>query len=493
MIPGWLGWLPAWLGWSVFVPVTAASFWAAGHALLFKREPRAALGWVTVCLLFPILGPLSYYLFGINRIRTRARRMRAAEAERIRHRPGVAAPAGLHSREDRLAELLEDRPLPATEAQALVRLTTLVTQRTLLEGNRLDLLQNGEEAYPAMLGAIRDAERSVYLTTYLFESNATGREFVDALAAATARGVQVRVLVDGVGEFYSIPRITRLLRRAGVPVARFLPPQLIPPQVNINLRNHRKILVVDSRFGFTGGMNIGDRHRLESDHPWPVRDVHFGVQGPIVRQLENAFLDDWEFITGESLDPGPEPEPAGDSWARIILDGPGEEVDQLLTVLIGALSVARHRVWIVTPYFVPPRELIEAMKSAALRGVDIRVVVPDENNVPYVDWASRNIQWELLEWGIRIFYQPPPMAHSKLLIVDRDYVQLGSANIDTRSLRLNFELTMEIYDGALADRASDYIRGCLRDARPVSLEELRSRPLWIRLRDATAWLFSPYL
>lgn len=491
MIPDGLAWLPAWLGWILFVAITAATIWAAGHALLFKREPRAALGWVTFCLLFPVAGPLGYYLFGINRIRTRARKMRASDPEQVRHRPGTTAPDGLAQNGGRVGP---NGSLPDIPSRDLLRISAIISGRDLLPGNRLQVLENGEGAYPQMLDTIRSAERRVYLTTYLFETNGSGGTFVDVLAGAVERGVDVRVLVDGVGECYSFPRVSTLLRRRGVPVARFLPPRLVPPQVNINLRNHRKILVVDSRVGFTGGMNIGDRHLVGSgDAKGRVQDLHFRVEGPVVTQLEEAFLDDWEFVTGESIEPRDETEKAGDSWARVIVDGPDTEVDQLLTILTGAIAVARDRVWIMTPYFAPPREVVEALKTAALRDVDIRVVVPDDNNIPYVDWASRNMQRELLEWGIRIFYQRPPMAHTKLLVVDDDYLQIGSANVDTRSLRLNFELVMEICDRELADWASSHIRRAAEEGHEVTREELDLRPLWIRLRDAAAGLFTPYL
>lgn len=480
------------LSWLLFVVVTGASLAAAGHALLFKRDPRAALGWVSVCLLFPVVGSLLYYVFGINRIRTRARRLLADVPTEIKHRSGPGAPPMLASPEA-LARILQPEARPRTALDSLVRVSTLVTQLSISRGNRVRPLVNGENAFPAMLEAIAGAQQTIYLSTYIFETNETGKRFVEALAEAVQRGVEVRVLVDGIGELYSLPGVSRLLRRRGIPVARFLPPRLLPPQVNINLRNHRKMLIVDGRTAFTGGMNIGDRHLAERRDPKRVVDLHFQVDGPVVRHLEDVFLDDWEFITGESIEPHAVPAPMGETWARPIVDGPAEELDQLLNILMSAISVARRRVWIMTPYFLPPREIISAMQAATLRGVDLRLVLPGKNNLPYVHWASRNVLSELLHWGARIWYQPPPFVHTKLLIVDDDYSQIGCANLDARSLRLNFEISLELYDPALVAVFEEHFETAFEASRELTMHELEERPLWIRLRDAAAWLFSPYL
>jgi cardiolipin synthase len=180
--------------------------------------------------------------------------------------------------------------------------------------------------------------------------------------------------------------------------------------------------------------------------------------------------------------------------ARAVLDGPNEDLDKLESILIGALGAARERVVVVTPYFLPSRELLAAMKSACLRGVELTVVLPGENNLPFVHWASRNVLWELLHWDVRVLYQAPPFAHTKLFLVDSEYVQIGSANIDPRSLRLNFELSVELYDRDFAEIVRRYVdQDCIADSRRVTLEELEARPMWERVRDAACWLASPYL
>lgn len=358
----------------------------------------------------------------------------------------------------------------------------------------MDVLHNGEEAYPAMLDAIAGASARVDLSTYIFETNRTGRRFIDALSQAVRRGVDVRVLIDGIGEWYSVPRAGALLKREGVRVARFLPSRIVPPALHINLRNHRKILTVDGQTAFTGGMNLGDRHLAASANPRRVADMHFRLRGPVVAQIEDVFCDDWRFVTGETLAPvTPIHARHGDAMCRTITDGPNEDLDQLAAILVGAVSAAEHRIGIMTPYFLPSRELISALQSAALRGVEVTIVLPAENNLPVVHWATRNLLWELLQHGVRVLYQPPPFAHTKLFVVDDHYTQIGSANLDPRSLRLNFELAVEVYERAFATRVLAHIDAVRARSRDVSLAEVDGRSMVLRARDAAAWLFSPYL
>ena len=464
--------------WSLAAAAVAASFAAAGHALLWKRDPRAALGWIVVSLTAPVVGPLLYFIFGINRIRTRAQRLQISRAQP----EGDAMPA------------MPRADLPS-EFSELAGIAGAVSLFGMTGGNRIEVLQNGERAFPAMLEAIDAATGHIFLSTYIFETNRTGLDFVEALGRAVARGVDTRVIIDGVGERYSCPRVSRLLANRGVRVARFLPPRLIPPMLHINLRNHRKVLIADGQVAFTGGMNIGDRHLAERlDNPDRVVDTHFRVQGPVVAQLQQVFLDSWAFTTRHEREDVPaDPIEAGTALCRTIVEGPDEDLDKLLNVLLLAVSAAREQVAIMTPYFVPPRELVGALKGAALRGVEVVVVVPGRNNLPFVHWASRNMMWELLQRGVRIYLQPPPFVHTKLLMVDRHYVQVGSANMDPRSLRLNFELVVEVNERPFAAVIDAHFEAARRKAREITLEEIDNRTLPARTRDALAWLLTRYL
>ncbi len=450
--------------------------------MLFKREPRGAFGWIAVCVVTPVAGPLLYLFFGVNRTRRSAQRF---DMPPLRSGERGAAVSRLHP-------LPEDLPGAFTE---LARSGRALSRHALIGGNQVEPLFNGEQAYPAMLEAIEGARERVCLTTYILDDDRTGQAFCKALAAAAGRGVSVRVLIDGVGEWYSRPRASRRLLRAGVRTARFLPPRLLPPSASINLRNHHKILVVDDRVGFTGGMNISDRHCVDAPGTaHPTADLHFRLRGPVVGQLTQEFYRAWEFATGEAMTLTPTVETSeNDVICRTLTDGPDEDLDRLTMLLSAAAASARRSIRIMTPYFLPPRELIGALQAAAVRGIDVHVILPEKSNLRYVDWATRNMLWELLFRGVRVSLQPAPFNHGKLFVVDDFYSLVGSANWDPRSLRLNFELQVEIYDAAFAARVSEHIDAAAATGRELHLQEVDGRTLPSRLRDAACWLFSPYL
>ncbi len=460
---------------------------ASGHAVLSKRDTRAAIGWVGVIWLAPLLGVLLYLWLGINRIERRARSLRA-------DRPRLEPSAGLGECRAEVSE--QGGALAGTPLEPLVKLVRDVTRRPLLAGNQVTPLINGDQAYPAMLQAIEQAAQSVALTTYIFDHDSAGQSFVEALRRAVLRHVEVRVLVDYVGAHYTWQPIPRWLRRAGIPYAQFLP-TLIPWRFQYsNLRSHRKILVVDGRIGFTGGMNIHAGNCLQRQPRQGVQDLHFRVAGPVVTQLQEVFADDWAFCTGELLQGEPwfsVMEPAGPVLARGIADGPDDDFETLRLTLLGAIACARSSVLIVTPYFLPDASLIAALNVAVLRGVQVDLVLPQENDQALVQWASTALLWQVLQRGCRIWLSPPPFDHTKLMVVDQFWTLLGSANWDPRSLRLNFEFNVECYDRALATSLTDLVLSKIEQSLPLSLADVEGRGLPRRLRDGVARLFSPYL
>ncbi len=472
------------LNWTLIALYGLLAISASWHALLTKRDPRAAMGWIAVCLFSPILGSAFYYLFGINRVARRARDLRS-EATPLTPQTGtsVVTRGGL---------TLTSLP---DEYGRLVGISNAVARRPLVGGNHFDLLCNGDEAYPAMLAAIESAQSSINLQTYIFQTDAVGLQFIEALRRAVRRGADVRVLIDGAGDYYAQPRASRLLDAMGVRVGQFLPPRLIPPSRLVNLRNHRKILVVDGREAFVGGMNIRTADVVVGDGRG-TRDIHFRVSGPVVSQVLDAFIEDWRWATSdESLVPLFEPpSPFEDgSFARVITDGPDEEVGTLSTIIASAVSAAAKRIGIMTPYFLPTLDLLTAIESAALRGIEVSILLPSKNNLPYVHWASRHILGELLKRGVSVYYQPAPFVHSKLLIIDDHYVQIGSANLDSRSLRLNFELNIEVFNSDFARVMAEHYNAAMRQSVALTMAELENRSFMLRTRDAACWLMSPYL
>jgi cardiolipin synthase len=346
-----------------------------------------------------------------------------------------------------------------------------------------------------MLDAIESARSSIMLASYIFNGDGIGERFVDALVRAMRRGVQVRVLVDDVDVRFTRSNAYKPLSRAGVPVGVFNPP-LVPARLNaIHLRNHRKILVVDGTLGFTGGMNV-DR-RYWSDGGGEVsRDLHFRLRGPVVAQLAAVFADDWRFTTDEALRGAPwfaPLQPAGSVYARAIDDGPDEGSEPLRWAIVSGLNQAQRSVRIMTPYFVPDSALITGLDVAAMRGVEVDILLPSVNDIPHVHWAAWGQLWQVLERGCRVWLSPPPFDHSKLMVVDGAWTLLGSANWDARSLRLNFELNVECYSVELGARMEGLFQGRLKAARQVTLDEINARPLPVKLRDGVARLFAPFL
>jgi cardiolipin synthase A/B len=460
---------------------------AAGHAVLYKRDSRAAIGWVGFIWLVPLVGAISYFVFGINRLRRQALMLRR-DLERYRaHETQPDCPP---------EELHRHLPSHSGHLNMLVRVVGGVVKRPLLPGNRIEPLINGDQAYPAMLEAIGQAKQTISFCTYIFDRDEMGAAFARALGEATRRGVEVRVLIDATGTRYSMPTILHTLRHEKVRYARFLPAFALWHLTSVNLRTHQKILVADGRVGFTGGMNIRVGHCLQCKPRSPVQDIHFRLQGPVVTQMQEVFADDWLFTTGEPLRGEswfPIPQSSGSVLARGVPDGPDEDFEKLRWTLLGALSIARHSVRILTPYFLPDAAIVSALNLAAMRGVRVDIVLPARCNLPFFGWASQAMWWQVLEHGCRIWLTPPPFDHSKLMLVDDCWALLGSANWDPRSLRLNFEYNLECYDLELARRLGELFAAKQNSAHLVTLPEMDSRLLVVRLRDGIARLLTPYL
>jgi cardiolipin synthase len=455
---------------SIYLVVAAA---AAVHVLLNKRNSRSAFGWLGLIIVFPIAGALLYALFGINRVQRKAQRVsREGEPGEWRSYLGDRAPSEA------------DLELPGFG----------VTGQKSAGGHSVRTFYDGEEAYPAMLEAIDGASREVLLSTYIFDNDITGLQFADGLARARERGCKVFIIVDDVGIRYSLPTIIRELKSRKLAFRRFMPLKLIPPSFSINLRTHRKLLIVDRERCFAGGMNIGDRQLARGPSPHRASDLHFGFRGPLVQSFVHLFDEDWRFSRGAGLETwAAEHTGEGSASCRLVSDGPDETLDSLMLVIMGAISSARRRVWIMTPYFLPERKMMGCLQAAALSGVDIRIMIPEKNNWPLVQWALQHNMTELLDVGVRIMQRPPPFAHSKCMIVDDDYVMVGSSNLDPRSLRLNFELGVEVFDTLLNRELSRHFSEIEKDCKNITRKRLADRGYAARLRDGAAALFSPYL
>jgi cardiolipin synthase A/B len=474
--------------WLTAVGAFALQFLVSVHIVFYKRDSRAAIAWIAIVWFSPFLGSLLYYLFGINRIERRARRLRGKGPT-----PKPPADASGMLPVARIPSL----PSEAAHLAHFVQLGETVTGQPLSEGNKIEPLWDGDQAYPAMLQAIEGAKLSVGLSMYIFNNDRTGNRFAEALGRAVARGVEVRVLIDDLGarNYYSWRSISGSLQRAGVPTARFLPAFWPRSFAYANLRNHRKLMTVDGRIGFTGGMNITDECWLSLRPSYPIHDAQFRIEGPVVGQMQGVFFEDWKFTTGEPLDGErwfPKLEPQGTILARGVSSGPGEDLEKLRLVLLGALCAARTRVVIVTPLFLPDADLISALNITALRGVRVDILLPKDNDLRLVRWAETAQFAQVIEYGCRIWISPGPFTHTKLMVVDGVWTMLGSANWDARSLRLNFEFDIECYDLALAASLESRLEEVFARAERVTLAQLAGRPFLAKLRDGVARLSMPY-
>ena len=454
---------------------------AAVHAAMTKDDVRAAIGWVGVILLSPIIGAFLYLVAGINRIRQSTAGQRRAEVER---------------RQGQLAEPPVAILVPAGFA-SMKRLGDQVGAFPLTAGNVVRLLDGGDDAYPQMLAAIRAAERHIALSSYIFDHDPVGSEFADALVAAQARGVAVRVLIDAVGARYSRPPIVGRLREGGVTTALFMGNLVGLRLPYANLRSHRKMLIVDGALAFTGGMNIRAQFTTAFAGPDLAHDTHFRVEGPVVGQLLTVFVHDWSFTTMEDLADAAwevrEAPPRGDVAVRVVPSGPDSNLACTHSMIMGALTVAQHSVQICSPYFLPDLQLIGALGVAGRRGVDVDIVIPSNNNLRLVDYAMTAQLDQVLNGNCRVWRASGAFDHSKLMAVDGEWAYVGSSNLDPRSLRLNFELDLEVYDPGLSGEVARRIAAKIATAQAETLETLRARPFALKLRNRAVWLASPYL
>ena len=458
---------------------------ASAHVLLHKRDVRAAFGWVATVWFAPALGPALYALFGLNRITRRA--------ERLGRHHSVAS-RGAPTDERGACSLRA----PAATLNAVGR---QVSGNDLTFANTCRAFENGTESYPHMLDAIEGARHSIALASYIFRADRVGETFTDALLRAQGRGVDVRVLVDSVGSGLFSP-VVRRLAAEGIRVVRFTR-DLRPWRMTfLNLRNHKKVLAVDGRTAFVGGLNFSDENLAGGEGgDLLVRDVHFRVEGPVVRQVVESFAADISMATGEQLrgaawfpvlPGGNAAAPDGRGAMRAISSGPDGTLGAIETLLAVALSQARERVRIVTPYFLPDRVLSTLLRLAALKGVRVEIVVPERSDNPLFQMAFRaNLRFARND-GLRIGLSSPPFDHAKLVTVDAGWCAFGSPNWDVRSLRLNFELLVECYDPqviAICDALIDARMAAARPLHPRDLDAGRPR----RVLDATARLLLPYL
>ncbi len=436
--------------------------------LATKKDATSAVAWCLVVFFLPLLGPILFVVFGdqhVNRPLRRKRRhkqlFQAAHSALLVVEPLAAVAHERGTEGERLWESLHG---PATEsaesprsaspllspsppltpgAEDLARLAERFGAFPMTHGNHLTVYHEGPPTFAAMLEDIRAARRHVHLESFIFQPDATGKTFLELLAQKAREGVEVRLLYDAMGSYRLHRWMLRPLRQAGGKCSVFLPLNPFRRRIQINMRDHRKILVVDGRIAYTGGLNIGDEYQGRVPRFGYWRDTHLRLEGPAVASLQRIFIEDWDFAAGEGLHGAsyfPPPCTAGPWPVQVIESGPDHELKGIREVYFAAILRARQRLWIATPYFVPDAALLDALRLAAYLGVDVRLLGqhhPDKW-IPY--FASRYYWADMLATGVKVYQYTKGMMHSKVLIVDGQWASIGTANLDNRSLHLNFEV-----------------------------------------------------
>lgn len=479
----------------------AAALAGSIHALMNKRDGNSALLWMMLIWSFPFAGVCIYLLIGVDRIHRKSQRRSAAHAgfEEVCLQKSDAALSTSYWRT--LRESGRSDP-PGAWATTLNRsFEAIMPAFPLTDGNRTSLLETGDEAYPPMLEAIRAARHHIHVQMFIIAPDETAELFVRELAARAREGVKVRVLYDKFGCTPAVARgFIRRMRRIspGVEWWGWTQTNVLRRQFQLNLRNHRKLLLVDGRVAFTGGINLQNSNTTQPDRA-ADRDYMFRVEGPAVRELQFGFLSDWQFMTGATptslltSDIFPAMEACGSDQLRVIHSGPSSDPDLLCDVLFNVFAMATRQILISTPYFVPTPDLQRALRSAALRGVQVKIMVPGKNNHLYVGWASRSFYQPLLDAGAQILERPMPFLHAKAIVVDDQLSLIGSANLDPRSLRLNYETTLAVFGSVFAGTMKESMLSEFVRCESISADAWRLRSSRRRFLEKLCALLAPEL
>lgn len=466
-----------------------------------QRDPASALLWMFLAWSFPVIGPLLYIFMGIDRVPQKAWLKQSADrrflSERRSHGDALLPTAYWRSVHEQ--DSIRRRDCAFTRINEAME--SLLEDYPLLGGNSVKPLLTGDEAYPAMLAAIESATRHVHLQSFIIRNDRIGVRFMDLLAEKARSGVTVRLMYDRFGSTHAV--MTGLfLRYRRVPNMRIQGWTQADPmkrQFQINLRNHRKSLIVDGHEAFVGGINLQAQHSTHKGRP-PIRDYHFQLKGPIVMEIQYAFLRDWHFMTDDDpktlllKDYFPTAEPAGKALVRAIHSGPTQdEKEAFIQAVFLCLVSARKQILIVTPYFAPPPDISRAIRTAALGGLDVRLVVPMENNHLYAGLAGQARYETLLEAGARIFERKPPFLHAKAMLVDDEFALVGTGNLDMRSLRLNYETNLLVSDNAFCSELKRAVLDDMGMSEEIALAEWRRRPSVRRMAENFCGLLSPII
>lgn len=444
-----------------------------------NRNPVKSLAWVTVLILLPAAGLVLYFFFGRNiknkRMISRRNKRRLLRAVQLQS-----------------GQIKRPKGLPEHSEQLMKLASSLVGSPYYID-NELEIFSDGASKFETLTADLLAASHYINIQYYIFENDRIGHEIAEILIAKVKEGVKVRVIYDHVGSFRVNSHFFKRLREAGVEAYPFFKVAFIPLASKVNWRNHRKMVVIDGKVGYIGGMNIADRY-IDGGKKFKLwRDCHLRVSGPAVAALHYSFARDWNFMGRELLDDSPSPTAAGEAGMQLVTGGPMSRWDALAQVFAKAIGLATRRVWIQTPYFLPPEYLTKLLQNAALGGVDVRIMMPRHGDSKFLGLASRSYFAELLRAGVKFYLFEPGMLHSKLMIIDDDIATVGSTNFDFRSFEHNFEGNVIVYSQSFNERLQRVFMRDQSESTRIHSVAWKKRPLTQRMCESVLRLLSPIL
>lgn len=468
-------WLYATLSATYFLSIVTVIVVILGE----NRNPVKSLAWVTILILIPIAGLVLYFFFGRNiKNKRMISRRNKRRLRRSTQQPGTTT--------------RRPKDISAT-ASRIAKLATALSECPYYSNNSIEIFSDGACKFEALKKDLLSARKSINLQYYIFENDTIGREIAQILMDKARSGVKVRVIYDHVGSFHVHSNFFKEMNAAGVEAFPFFKVAFISLASRVNWRNHRKMVIIDGKIGYIGGMNIAGRY-IDGGKKFNMwRDCHLRVSGPAIASLHYSFARDWNFMGRELLEEPPEPVSDGTIGIQTVTGGPMSQWNTIGKVFLTAISSASKRVWIQTPYFLPPDHLVQALQNAALAGVDVRVMIPRRSDSVTLSYASRSYFHECMQAGVKFYLFEAGMLHSKVMIIDDDISTVGSANFDFRSFEHNFEGNLLIYSEEFNGRLREVFLRDQNDSVRMYSDTWKRRPLRQRMIESILRLLSPIL
>ena len=456
---------------------------SALEAIIKVRTAQGAIAWVISLLTFPYVAVPCYWVFGRNKFDGYLEQRLQIEQESL-------------SLIAQTSSTIDQHIVPASDDSSLYSSLFYLARMPATSGNQVELLIDGKATFDSILAGLRSAKKYILFEFYIIRDDGLGRQLGDVLAQKAREGVKVKLLYDEIGSrAFHRTKLCKNLIASGVKVAAFNTTQGRRNRFQLNFRNHRKIVVVDSRVAWIGGHNVGDEYLGLDKKIGHWRDTHTRLEGPAVLGAEITFATDWRWATRKPLAIDWETQPYGAPGSNVLVfpSDPASEFEEASLMYHQLIVDARQRIWIASPYFVPDRGIIAALQLAALRGVDVRVLIPDEPDGPFVAMANWSYTKELLPAGVKVYRYRGGFMHQKVVLMDDQIAGVGTANFDNRSFRLNFEITLLVYGQEFAAKVSAMLESDLQHAHRVSAADIQNKPFWFPLAMGAARLMSPLL